>query len=316
MEVALRYGLNKARSVKVLLPCALLLNACMDTPKDPERDDTPVSGRAVVLADEDLRFLLEDHQLVFNSTYPDAEVVIHYLPEARLTKAMLADSVRSVFGSFKPGGDQEAYFRTRSLSVHVERVAMDAIAVIVPPGNPVRSLTLAQLRGMLEGGITAWPGTSTPVTPLFEHRESGVPRTLVDSLFQGDVGRLTQGKAMNNVEELVQRVAADPGAIGFLAFARISDLDDARCRALRANVRLVPIAANDSAAAHLPDQGTLKDGSYPLRRGVIMMVTEGKSGLGTGFASFVAGHKGQRIILKQGLAPERVPARDVELVHP
>jgi len=43
---------------------------------------------------------------------------------------------------------------------------------------------------------------------------------------------------------------------------------------------------------------------------------EGKSGLGTGFVSFVAGHKGQRIILKSGLAPQIVPARDVMIVHP
>jgi hypothetical protein len=39
-----------------------------------------------------------------------------------------------------------------------------------------------------------------------------------------------------------------------------------------------------------------------------MLVVENKSGLGTGFASFVAGHKGQRIILKRGLAPAHTPA--------
>ena len=299
-----------------MLVIALLFNACTNTPVDPSRDDTPVSGRAVVLADEDLRYLLEDHQLVFNGTYPNAQVVIHYLPEAELTKAMLADSVRCIFGSFKPGGEQEAYFRTRSLSTHVERVATDGIAVIASPQNPVQQLTVPQLQGMLSGELGTWPGTTTRVTALFERKESGVPRSLVDSLFNGDPSQLKRGAALNNLDELVQRVASDPSALGFIAFARISDLDDARCRALRSGLKLIPIAANDSSTAHLPEQSTLKDKSYPLRRGVIMTVAEGKSGLGTGFASFVAGHKGQRIILKQGLAPERVPVRDIELVQP
>lgn len=300
----------------MILLVALGLSGCTNAPKDPSKDDTPVSGRAVVLADADLEYLLEDHQLVFNATYPAAQVVLHYLPEAQLTRAMLADSVRCVFGSFEPGGDQQAYFRTRDLTAHTERVAMDAIAVVVSPQNPVQQLSLTQLRDMLGGRSAFWPGTSTPFTALFEGKESGVPRVLVDSLFQGDPSQLKRAMALGSVEELAQRVANDPTAIGFLAFARISDMDDARCKALRAGLKLLPIAASDTATAFLPDQGTLKDKSYPLRRGVVMMVVEGKSGLGTGFASFVAGHKGQRIILKQGLAPERVPARDVELVQP
>lgn len=291
------------------------LSACDRTPRDPNVDDSPTYGHATVLADEAFKPLLEDEQLVFNATYPDARLDIYYMPEAELTKAMLADSVRCVFAAFKPGAEQEAYFRTRSLSVHQEPVATDAVAVLVSPQNPVTHLTVDQVRAMLTGALAQWPGTSTPVTVLFDRSGSGVPRTLVDSLLgaQSTLG----GKvfALNGADELVQRVGADPGAIGFLSYTLISDLDDPACRALRTPVRIVPIAASDTAPPLPPDQGTLKDGTYPLRRKINMLVTEGKTGLGTGFASFVAGHKGQRIILKQGLAPERVPARDVEIVH-
>ena len=259
--------------------------------------------------------MLEDHQLVFNSTYSDAQVTIHYLPEAELTKAMLADSVRCVFAAFRPGADQQAYFRTRNLTPHIESVATDAIAVLVSPSNPVARLSLTELRAMLEGALTVWPGTEVPITLLFDTKGSSVPRTLVDSLFAGQVERLKRGAWALGVQDLVQRVSQDPGAIGFISFAAISDMDDPQCRALRDPVKILPISTSDNATAYPPDQGTLKDKSYPLCRSVVMLVTEGKSGLGTGFASFVAGHKGQRIILKQGLAPERVPARDVEIVH-
>jgi phosphate transport system substrate-binding protein len=40
---------------------------------------------------------------------------------------------------------------------------------------------------------------------------------------------------------------------------------------------------------------------------------QGYDGLGIGFASFIAGETGQRIILKSGLAPMREPSRNISI---
>lgn len=293
----------------------MLVLGCSPNPRDPRQDDTPTFGHVAVLADEAFELVLEDLAFMFNATYDKAQVDVHFLPEAELTKAMLADSVRCVFAAFVPGGEQQAYFRTRRLSVHQERVAMDAVAVVVAPQSALSAISVDALRRLLIGQDSTIVGMGGRATLLMDG--SGVARTLVDSLLDGDADRL-KGRAFAaaSAAELVQRVGQDPQTIGLLSFARISDLDDARCRALRAPVRILPVVGADPADTVPPDQGTLKDGRYPLRRPINMLVTEGKSGLGTGFASFVAGHKGQRIILKQGLPPERVPAREVEIVHP
>lgn len=302
------------RTGALLTLCCLFIIACDQTPRNPNVEDSPTYGRAVVLADEGFRKVFEDHQLVFNSTYPDAEVIIHYMPEAQLTKAMLADSVRAVFGAFNPGGEQEAYFRTRSLAVHNEAVATDGIVVVVSPKSSLQKISNTQLVALISGEEIS--GMPKVTSLLFDRKGSSVPRTLVDSLLAGDVQRMKRGSAAAGIDDLVQRVANDTNAIGFISFAEISDQDDPTCNALRAQIRMLPVSRTDTSEAFPPDQGTLKDGSYPLRRKIRMLVTEGKSGLGTGFASFVAGHKGQRIILKQGLAPERTPSRDVEIVKP
>jgi phosphate transport system substrate-binding protein len=42
-----------------------------------------------------------------------------------------------------------------------------------------------------------------------------------------------------------------------------------------------------------------------------MINYQGFSGLGMGFASFIAGDIGQRIILKSGLMPIRLPSRNI-----
>jgi phosphate transport system substrate-binding protein len=43
-----------------------------------------------------------------------------------------------------------------------------------------------------------------------------------------------------------------------------------------------------------------------------MNCRESFSGLGSGFVSFVAGEKGQRIILKSGLVPATMPIRIIQ----
>lgn len=290
----------------LLFPMVLLF-ACDGPPSDPATDDSPTYGTVLILADQDLKPLLDDEERMFEATYEDAALEIRYLPERELLAAMLNDNVRAVFGYFRPGGEQEAYFRKRNMVPHVEVVATDAIAVVVAKTSPMDSLPLDALRLLLGGEAGSRKA-------LFDDPSGGVVRSLVDSLFQGNAGLLKNAVAVNSAEELVTRVAQDTATIGLLAFSRISDLDDPAHRALRDSVKLLRISDSPNVPALLPTQGTLADGRYPLRRSVYMLVTEGKSGLGTGFASFVAGHKGQRIILKQGIAPAHVPAREVMIV--
>ena len=60
-----------------------------------------------------------------------------------------------------------------------------------------------------------------------------------------------------------------------------------------------------------PTQNDIAEGKYPLARDLFLVNCQGYSGLGMGFASFIAGETGQRIILKSGLVPTRVPSRKI-----
>ena len=288
----------------------MALAACSGGAPDPRSDDSPTFGSVLVLADQDLRPMIEDQRRMFEATYEKARIEVRYLPEAELTRAMLNDSVRAVFGTFRPGREQEAYFRTRNMAPFTEVVATDAIAVLVHPSGP-DSISLEGLRDLLSKGTLGGDSRTT----LFDATGSGVARGLIDSLFGGRSPVTLRAAALNGPEAVVARVRIDSTVIGLLGFGLMSDLDDPACRALLAGVKVSRISIGAEPAL-LPTQGTLKDTRYPLRRPVIILVTEGKSGLGTGFASFVAGHKGQRIILKQGLAPAHTPAREVIFVTP
>ncbi len=60
-----------------------------------------------------------------------------------------------------------------------------------------------------------------------------------------------------------------------------------------------------------PTQNNIAEGKYPLARDLYIINCQGFSGLGMGFASFIAGEKGQRIVLKSGLLPVRMPGRNI-----
>jgi phosphate transport system substrate-binding protein len=66
---------------------------------------------------------------------------------------------------------------------------------------------------------------------------------------------------------------------------------------------------------YAPSQNNIAEGKYPLARDLYIINGQGYSGLGMGFASFVAGDIGQRIILKSGLLPVRIPGRRINVRH-
>src|SRR5690606_27093923 len=73
---------------------------------------------------------------------------------------------------------------------------------------------------------------------------------------------------------------------------------------------------NDSLKQYFaPSQSTIADNTYPLIRTINMIDVQGKTGLGTGFASSAASDKGQRIVLKSGLMPITLPKREINIVE-
>jgi phosphate transport system substrate-binding protein len=62
-----------------------------------------------------------------------------------------------------------------------------------------------------------------------------------------------------------------------------------------------------------PYQAYIKTKDYPFTRNVFMINRQTRAGLGMGLVSFVAGDKGQLMILKSGLVPAIAPVRLVQI---
>jgi phosphate transport system substrate-binding protein len=99
-------------------------------------------------------------------------------------------------------------------------IALDGIAVIVHPNNPLRALNRAALHDVFAGKITDWAalgGTPGPIHVLARDDKSGT-FDIVKHLVLGKSDLTSSAQRFARSEALAAGVAADAGAIGFVGF--------------------------------------------------------------------------------------------------
>ena len=124
--------------------------------------------------------------------------------------------------------------------------------------------------------------------------------------------------AEKNSKKVVEYVANNKNAIGIVALCWLTDMTYDQKDTLYRQINLVNIknrAAKDNMY-YPPYQGNLVDSTYPFRRNIYLLSREAKTGLASGFASYLTSDKGQKVMLKSGLAPNEIPARHMEINMP
>src|ERR1700733_194240 len=71
------------RSILYLMAMSVVMVSCDDTPKHP---DTLSKGVIDISVDETYQPVIDEELKVFDSSYPDAKITIHYKPEAECFK--------------------------------------------------------------------------------------------------------------------------------------------------------------------------------------------------------------------------------------
>ena len=111
-------------------------------------------------------------------------------------------------------------------------------------------------------------------------------------------------------EEVIKYVSENEGVIGVVGLNWLYRPTPKIEKYLK-NITVLNVKGLGKADYFAPSQNNIAEGTYPLARDLFIINCQGSSGLGMGFASFVAGEIGQRIILKSGLLPIRIPGRKI-----
>ncbi len=292
----------------------VLLSGCATQPNEPS--DTPTSGEVNVVVDESFQQLFDTQIYTFQSLYPNAKVHAKYMSEKEALQRLINDSCKVVVMCRDLTPIERKNFEVSNLFPISTKIAEDAIAIVVHPENTDSSLTVEKVKSILLGKDSVWSevgrkSTLGKITIVFDNNGSANARYMQDTLLLGKSFSKSAFAVKSN-PEVIDYVSHNKNAIGILSVNWISDLDDSITHNFLEKVKVMEIKKDSLSEGYKPYQAYIKTKDYPFTRDVFMINRQTRAGLGMGFVSFVAGDKGQLMILKAGLIPSIAPVR---LVH-
>ena len=121
--------------------------------------------------------------------------------------------------------------------------------------------------------------------------------------------------ALKSNSEVIKFVHDNPGSIGVIGVNWLQGASDKQIRSYISELKTMGVknvaGKPGSDDFYYPNQNSLALGLYALTRELFIIDCEGGPGPGAGFASFIAGERGQRIVLKSGLLPDKIPSREI-----
>lgn len=289
---------------------------------DPKEElDTPTTGNINISVDESFQPIIESEVDTFEGIYKYASIDAAYKPEGAVVQDLLNDSTNIAVLSRELNANEKAVFDKRKIIPRSTKIAIDAVAMIVNKNNKDTLLTVEELKKIFSGQAKTWQDLDADsklgdITIVFDNNNSSTARYVRDSLTT-DQKLPANTFAADSHKALIDYVEKNENAIGVIGVNWISDLDDSTAVNFQKQIKVLGISRDPNPLTtddyYQPYQAYIAQGTYPLRRFLYIISTEGRSGLGTGFASYVAGDKGQRIILKSGLVPATMPVRVVGL---
>ena len=295
---------------------AIVLFSCGNRDKKGNPLDTPTTGTISIAVDESLRPLMEAEVQGFEGIYKDAHIKTTYTSEKQSIEDLLKDSVRLAVVTRKLYPFEKQTLDSAHISGAQVVVAREGIALIVHNENPDSVITWQQLTRILEGKASQWKDVY-PTSALgglqvvFDHPQSGIVRYITDTLHLKTLPPICFAAATN--EAVVDHVAKTKNAIGLIGLSWISDKDDPAANRFLKTVKVMAISGPADDEYLKPYKAYIALKKYPLSREVIIISREARTGLGSGFLSYVASDKGQRIVLKSGLVPAKAPVRLVQI---
>lgn len=180
-------------------------------------------------------------------------------------------------------------------------VAIDALAVIVNPANPVSHLTIDQLADIYTGRITNWQavgGNDAPIVLLSRETNSGTHVYFLEEVVRKGDGDnedifAPQTLLMPSSVGITSELRRNPNAIGYDGFGYVDPEHE----------KLIAVAVDADSPYVLPSVATGADGSYPIARGLYMYTAGEPTGAIRDYLDWILGAEGQTIVAELGFVP-------------
>ncbi len=180
-------------------------------------------------------------------------------------------------------------------------VAIDALAVILHPDNPVSALTIDQLADMYTGRITNWQdvgGNDAPIVLLSRETNSGTHVYFLEEVVRkGEKENedifAPQTLLMPSSVGITSELRRNPNAIGYDGLGYVDP----------AHEKVLAIAPNADLPYVSPSAATAAAGDYPLARPLFMYTAGEPEGVVAEYLDWIFSQDGQDIVARLGFVP-------------
>jgi len=160
-------------------------------------------------------------------------------------------------------------------------IAVDGIAIIVNPQNPVNNLTLIQVRDIFSGNVTYWNqvgGMNQKINLVNREAGSGTRDGIQKIVLKGS--RFSSAGITQSATGAVRSyIAGDPNAIGYISFAEVDNS-----------------VKTPSINGVIPSYNAVANGTYPIQRALLLVTNGDPTGNAKAFIDFTLSPAGQAIL--------------------
>lgn len=182
-------------------------------------------------------------------------------------------------------------------------IAIDGLAIILNPQNPLNTLNTEQLAQIFNGEVDTWEalgGIGGPIHLYARDDQSGTYDTFKELVLRLRGKPLAPAKRFESSEQLSDAVSRDPQGIGFIGLPYVRQ------------AKAVAIVDGDSQPM-LPLNSLIATEDYPLsRRLFFYLPPSSRNPWAKALVDFTQSSKGQAIVAANGFIAQQVQAISVE----
>lgn len=312
--------LKRAAAVAVF---ALSSVAMAATPVDKDlptySPKSGISGTIKSVGSDSLNNLMTLWAEDFNKAYPNVNIEIEGKGSSTAPPALIqGTSQLGPMSREMKGTEVDEFKKKYGYAPTAVKVAVDALGVFVHKDNPIKSLSVDQIRQIfsVEGKDMTWGDlgltgewADKPVSLYGRNSASGTygyfkEHALNKKDFKASV------KEQPGSSSVVQGVASDKYAVGYSGIGYVT-----------ADVKALPLSAKTGGAAVEPTADNAYAGTYPLARFLFVYVNS-KPGAGPSpivgeFVKLVLSQQGQQTVVKDGYYPivSAVAKEDLKILN-
>jgi phosphate transport system substrate-binding protein len=190
--------------------------------------------------------------------------------------------------------------KAKNISPYEIKIALDGLAVVVNPKNPVGKLTVDQLAGIFSGKITNWKqvgGEDKPIVVLSREVNSGTHVYFKEHILRKNDPNnkeeyTPRALLLSSSQAIADEVAQNTGAIGYYGMGYISNKQ-----------KPVAVGQNEKSPYIEPEIDNVVSGKYPISRPLFFYTNGQPKGNVKDFIDFALSKEGQKIVLETDFVP-------------